>query len=231
MSAVSLWFPEGGPRRAARSTRPLVLCAAGRPVPLLDRPEQWGTWRHHLLLPALDGRMSLLRTTISAPHAAVVRFGEISDRTSIFLNGQPVGVLHSELNDRAVSLRDANGELTILAEGTGLADVTLDGTPVTGWDVMPLLLGRPVTVRPDRNVPVSGPVFRRATFTTHEPDDLVLDTSGWGCGVVWVNGHDLGHYGSRTPLHVLREALKAGSNELVVFETGVPADLTARFSA
>jgi beta-galactosidase len=209
----------------------------GDPVPLLDKPEQWGTWHHHEHPPALDGRMTLLRTIISAPHAAVLRFREIGDRTSVFLDGQPVGVLLSELNDRALSLRDANGELTIFVEdlggGTGLAGVTLDGRPVTGWDVMPLHLGRPVTVRPDRNVPVSGPVFRRATFVHDEPGELVLDTSAWGCGVVWMNGHDLGRYWSRTPrpLHVPREALKAGVNELVVLETGVPADHTARFHA
>ncbi|HEX8869148.1 MAG TPA: hypothetical protein VF821_26040 [Lentzea sp.] len=204
----------------------------GDPVPLLDKPEQWGTWHHHEHPPALE-RMTLLRTAISSPHAAVLRFREISDRTSVFLDGQPVGVLSSELGDRALSLRDANGELMIFAESAGLAGVTLDGTPVTGWDVMPLRLGRPVTVRPDRNVPVSGPVFRRATFTLDEPGELALDTSAWGCGVVWVNGHEIGRYRSRTPqpLHVPRETLKPGVNELVVLETGVPTDLTARFSA
>jgi hypothetical protein len=35
-----------------------------------------------------------------------------------------------------------------------------------------------------------------------EPCELFLDTSAWGSGVAWVNGHDI----------------------------GVPADLTARFS-
>jgi beta-galactosidase len=204
----------------------------GAPVPLLDKPEQWGTWQHHEHPPALDCPMTLLRTRISAPHAAVLRFGEISDRASVFLDGQPVGVLLHELNDRALSLRDANGELTILVEGHGVGGITLDGRPVTGWDVMPLHLGRPVTVRPDRNVPVSGPVFRRTTFVRDEPCELFLDTSTWGSGVAWVNGHDIGRYRSRTPqLHVPGEAVRAGVNELIVLEIGVPADLIARFTA
>ncbi|MFD9263364.1 hypothetical protein ACFVZQ_33650, partial [Streptomyces sp. NPDC059538] len=42
------------------------------------------------------------------------------------------------------------------------------------------------------------PAFHRFThdLTTHGPADAFIDMSGWGTGLVWLNGFLLGHYDS-----------------------------------
>ncbi|GAQ91566.1 Beta-galactosidase [Klebsormidium nitens] len=54
------------------------------------------------------------------------------------------------------------------------------------------------------------------------PADTFLDTSGWGKGVAWINGFNLGHYwptaGPQCTLYVPGPILKHGENELVLLE-------------
>lgn len=83
-------------------------------------------------------------------------------------------------------------------------------------------------------VPLAGPVFAHATLHVDEPVDLYLDTSSWGKGVVWVNGFSLGRYWSRGPQHTLYlpgEQLRAGANDVVVFEVGAAASAGLSFVA
>jgi beta-galactosidase len=51
--------------------------------------------------------------------------------------------------------------------------------------------------------------------------DTYLDMRGWGKGVVWVNGHNLGRYwnvGPQQTIYVPVEWLKPTKNEVVVLE-------------
>jgi len=129
-----------------------------------------------------------------------------------------------------------------IGEQKGLiGPVLLGGEQLTGWNVRPLDFDGLSAVLDDARAPggaevaaatasaeaggVRGPAFARARFDLGEEPDalpgLFLDTSGWGKGVVWVNGFSLGRYWSRGPqrtLYVPGPVLRHGENELIVFE-------------
>ncbi len=73
--------------------------------------------------------------------------------------------------------------------------------------------GAPPEVRPS--------LFFRGTFDLDKPADTFIDMTGYRKGVVWVNGHNLGRYweiGPQTRLYAPAPFLKAGRNEVVVFD-------------
>jgi len=66
-----------------------------------------------------------------------------------------------------------------------------------------------------------GPVIRRGWFDMPVVADTYLDMRGWGKGVVWVNGHNLGRYwnaGPQQTVYVPVEWLKPTKNEVMVLE-------------
>ena len=68
-----------------------------------------------------------------------------------------------------------------------------------------------------------GPVFLRGEFTIKDtPMDTFLDTSGWGKGVAYINGYNLGRYwpqvGPQKTLYVPGSFLNIGNNELIILE-------------
>jgi beta-galactosidase len=138
-----------------------------------------------------------------------------------------------------------------IGEAKGLVGPALfDGVELTGWRSTPLDLGAVVaSLSTDAtgsrsaggassgSSPVTtldGPVFAHATVTLDEPVDLFLDTRSWGKGVAFVNGFSLGRYWTRGPQHTLYvpgEQLRAGDNDVVVFETGAAAAPVVSFVA
>ena len=66
-----------------------------------------------------------------------------------------------------------------------------------------------------------GPAFYRASFELKQTGDTYLNTTGWGKGYVWVNGHNLGRYwriGPQQALYVPAEWLNKGRNDVVVLD-------------
>jgi beta-galactosidase GanA len=64
-------------------------------------------------------------------------------------------------------------------------------------------------------------IFFRGAFRLDAPADTFIDMTGYRKGVVWVNGHNLGRYwdiGPQTRLYCPAPWLKAGENEVVVFD-------------
>lgn len=193
-------------------------------------------------------------------HGGLLAFAEVRDRAQLFLDGSPVGILNRDHHDRMIPLPpQAQGELTLLVEFMGgvnygprigeakglIGPVTLDGEPLTDWTAGSVALEDGGSLNPairaaleasasDVPGPLSGPAFARGTFTLGETHDLHLDTHGWGKGVVWLNGFNLGRYWSRGPqrtLFVPAPVLRQGANEIVVFETAGAASATVRFVA
>ena len=190
-------------------------------------------------------------------HGGLLSFGEVRDRAQVFLNGAAVGVLNRDHHDRVVPLpEDARGELTILVENQGgvnygprigelkglIGPAQLGGTPLTNWTAGAVQLDDVDAIRGAlleggvelAGGAVSGPAFVSGCFELDEPADLHLDTSGWGKGVIWVNGFLLGRYWSRGPQHTLyvpAEQLRAGTNDIVVFETLGSVSAQLRFVA
>ncbi|GAA1307650.1 beta-galactosidase family protein [Saccharothrix xinjiangensis] len=255
---IARHHPVPGEPPPAAPPSPAFTVPLGDPARLLDAPGKWGARRRHDALPTLDEvdgapRLALLTTRVAGPGPAVLCFGEVRDHASVFLDGHPVGALLREHHQRALGLGRATGELAVLVEDHGrvnygprlgepkglIGGATLDGEPLTGWDVLPVDLSAPPAVWEDGDErapvggPVAGPVLLRARFAPDRHADLHLDTSGWGRGVVWVNGFCLGRYWSRGPqrtLYVPGPVLRAGDNDLVVLELGAMTDPTARFA-
>jgi beta-galactosidase len=177
--------------------------------------------------------------------AGVLEVGQVRDRAQVFLDRRPVGVLSRDHGDRALALpAGAGGTLELLVEDLGRVDygprigepkgligpVAAGGAVLGGWDVLALDLREiaPVAGALDAAAraagPFAGPVFAAGRFDLPAgtgPQDLFLDTGGWGKGVVWVNGFCLGRYWSRGPqrtLYVPGPVVRAEGNEIVVLE-------------
>lgn len=70
------------------------------------------------------------------------------------------------------------------------------------------------------------PVFHRYLHTPGAPADAFVDVSGWGTGLVWLNGFLLGHYdtprGPQRTLYAPGPLWRAGENEIIVLELERP---------
>ncbi|MFF2053232.1 beta-galactosidase family protein [Leifsonia sp. NPDC058194] len=232
-------------------------------VPLFAVADRLGAWEHTDEVPTFDELghytgFGLYRTEIDTHEPAVLEFGEVRDRAYVFVGSTRVGVLARDHHDRAITLSPSRGTLTVLVEDQGRVDygprigeskgligpVHLNGEELQRWSVLPLRLPSLAAVRealdasaaagdaaPER---LAGPVFARAYFEVEEPGTLFLDTTGFGKGVAWINGFNLGRYWTRGPqetLHVPGPVVRAGRNELVILELESAADATAEFVA
>lgn len=111
----------------------------------------------------------------------------------------------------------------------GISDVTISGNPLTGWNMTGYTfsdvssLRNLMTIQIESGILNNGPVFLRGRFTIDDqPLDTFLDTAGWGKGVAFVNGHNLGRYwpvvGPQITLYVPAPYLRTGENELIILE-------------
>jgi len=255
---------SAGRRTAAPSPRSQsveVSTSFDAVVPLWQVVDRLGVWSTHEGLPTSDSLghytgFTLYRTEIERQGDAILQLAEVRDRAQVFVDQRAVGVLARDHRDRAITLpENARGVLDLLVEDQGRVDygarigepkgligpATVNGTPLTGWQVLPLNLDdiAPIaeTLRTragsgdgngdaDGVQIIAGPAFARATFDApagqgEESADLFLDTMDWGKGVAWINGFCLGRYWSRGPqrtLYVPAPVLKATDNELIILE-------------
>lgn len=102
---------------------------------------------------------------------------------------------------------------------------------VTGYPLESLNLPQTKSL----DVPNSPSIFEgRFTLPKDEtPLDTFIDTTGWGKGFIWINGHNLGRYwpeiGPQVTLYIPGVWLKAGPEEnlLQILELNKPADILA----
>ncbi|WP_144713126.1 beta-galactosidase family protein [Curtobacterium pusillum] len=195
----------------------------------------------------------LYRTEVDLPNGGVLTVGEeVRDRAIVTADGVVVGVLEREHHDRAIALPPVVGTLELLVEDQGRVDygprigepkgliggVAIGGVPVARWSASPLELD-PIApgalavldaLEPSTGEALGGPVFAAGSFDLAVADDRYLSLDGFRKGVAWVNGFCLGRYWSRGPqttLAIPGPVLRAGRNELVVFELHAAASRTA----
>lgn len=181
-------------------------------------------------------------------HGALV-LDQLHDYAEIYANHVLIGKLDRRLgqNHLDVDLKDPQTQLDILVENSGRINftdairderkgitrqVTLDGKPVTGWQIFSLPMRQPDQLKFDKEG-CSGPCFYSGRFNVEKPGDTFLETSQFTKGFVWVNGHELGrvwNIGPQKALYLPGAWLKKGSNEVIVFDLeGVPGrTLTGR---
>jgi beta-galactosidase len=91
--------------------------------------------------------------------------------------------------------------------------ITLNGEEVPEWEHYSIPLTDPA------NCPFAG--MHRGAFHLDSAGDTFLDLRGWGKGLVWINGHNLGRYwriGPQQSLFVPAPWLKQGANEAIVLD-------------
>jgi len=179
----------------------------------------------------------LYRTSVDGPVSGDLSVGAVHNYAQVYVNGKLAGTIDRRLNQRTLPLTidTPHARLDILLENTArvnfgpalpgervglLNGVKLAGHPLIGWDNYSLPM-----LAPDQlaysDQPCSGPCFYQATFTVDNPSDTFLDTSALGKGEVWVNGSPLGrfwHVGPQKALYLPAPWLKAGPNQVVVFD-------------
>src|SRR5208283_1607465 len=122
----------------------------------------------------------------------------LHDYAQVYLDGKLAGTLDRRLDQKKLPLDvpAAGAQLDILVENTGrinfniilrkerkgiIGQVTLDGKPVSGWDIYRLPMEQPTKYAFTKN-PCEGPCFYRATFQVGAPADTFLDTSAFTKG-------------------------------------------------
>jgi beta-galactosidase len=193
----------------------------------------------------------LYRTTIPVPVSGDLLLDELHDYARIYANGALIGTLDRRLkqNHLAIDLKQPNTQLDILVENTGRVNfsiairgeqqgithqVTLDGKPLTGWQIYPLPMND-LSSLPFQSAECTGPCFYRGTLQVDQPGDTFLDTSAFTKGFVWVNGHALGriwNVGPQKALYLPGPWLRKGSNDVTVFNMeGAPGGTVSGLSA
>ncbi|XP_050453889.1 beta-galactosidase isoform X2 [Cataglyphis hispanica] len=165
------------------------------------------------------------------------------DRALVYVDGRLSGILSRIDNIYTVPLENPYGRrLSLLVENQGrlnfgneihdfkgISNVTISGIPLINWNMTGYTISDVsslrdvITININSGSLINGPVFLRGRFTiTGQPLDTFLDTTGWGKGMAFVNGHNLGRYwplvGPQKTLYVPAPYLRTGENELILLE-------------
>jgi beta-galactosidase len=187
----------------------------------------------------------LYRTRLAGPSQGTLVLRGLRDYAVVSLGGHVVGTLDRRLRQDSLALDvpAAGATLDVLVENTGRINfgrdlvrdwkgltgaVSFAGRDLAGWTMYPMPLEPLRGVRlarsagpPDGAPDTTAPAFYRGAFTLRDIGDTWLDLRGWGKGVVWVNGHDLGRFWSIGPqrtLYLPGPWLKRGANEVIILD-------------
>jgi beta-galactosidase len=179
----------------------------------------------------------LYRTHVKGPRKTNELFiQDVHDRALIFLDGQYRGV-YSRGGDQKIvfDIPESGVQLDILVENLGRVNygpysrdekgitqgVRLGNQFLFGWTIHTLPLNNLSNLVYEEGEAASLPGFFRGFLNVDEEADAFLSTEGWGKGVVFVNGFNLGRYweiGPTKTLYVPGPLLRKGVNEIIVFE-------------
>ena len=190
----------------------------------------------------LNQGLALYKTymVVEKAGAYTLNFSELKDRAIVIINGERGGIVDRRKKQKSLKIKLEAGshKLEILLENMGhlnysremmtdrkgLGEVSLNDRKLLNWETYAF----PLTLKDidslefsDSEEKSSLPVFRRASFIIEELGDTMLDMQGWGKGMVWVNGINLGRYwdlGPQYTLYVPGCWLKKGDNEIVVMD-------------
>jgi len=166
------------------------------------------------------------------------------DRALVYVDDQLCGTLSRTDKIFSIPLENPYGRrLSLLVENQGrlnfgneindfkgISNVTLDGRQMfTTWNMTGYIFHDVASFSPNVSITIengtlnNGPVILRGRFTiVGQPLDTFLDTTGWGKGVAFVNGHNLGRYwplvGPQMTLYIPAPYLRTGENDLIILE-------------
>ena len=169
-----------------------------------------------------------------------LRLWKANDRAQVFVDGVPAATLYDRelLEERELDISFSKGaSMDILVENMGRVNygprledqrkgidggVTVNGHWHSHWLHYPLPLDHLDRLDFTKEYREGLPGFYRFVFQVEEPGDTFLDFSGWGKGCAFLNGFHLGRFwelGPQRRLYIPAPLLKAGGNELILFET------------
>ncbi|TCC87971.1 beta-galactosidase [Pedobacter frigiditerrae] len=185
----------------------------------------------------------IYKTNIIGGKKAELKINGLRDYGIVFIDGERKGTLDRRLGEESLVLDVPSGKhsLEIFVENMGrinfgpnllknkkgiVGEVTFGGNLLEEWTMFPLPFNKVETAKINASkITKNTPVLKLGSFEVKTPTDTYLDLRNWGKGVIWVNGHNLGKYWSIGPqqtIYLPAEWLKAGSNEIVVFELNKP---------
>lgn len=163
----------------------------------------------------------------------------IRDYAAVYIDGNLKGELTDEKKELSFQLSAGLHLLQIYVENIGritygpeildnskglFGTVMLNEKEVEAWNMIPLQIrddGEVDKLNFTAMVDTEKPCFFRGKFLVDVPCDTHLNVSGWGMGEIWINGAYMGTYWDEYPqqsIQISAEVLKAGENEVVVFE-------------
>ncbi|NOU47398.1 MAG: beta-galactosidase [Bacteroidales bacterium] len=163
----------------------------------------------------------------------------LRDYALVYINGNKIGALNRIYKTFEMEVDiPANGKLEILVENMGrinygaeipnnfkgiISLITINGTEIRGdWEMYKIPMDQTPKIATAKNAVKAGlPAIYRGTFYAEKPGDVFLDMQGWGKGIVFVNGKNLGRYwkvGPQQTLYLPGCWLRQGENEVVIFE-------------
>ncbi|XP_065357335.1 beta-galactosidase-like [Calliphora vicina] len=176
---------------------------------------------------------------------------ELRDRALIYIDQEFVGILSRQSGNYSLMLDKPSGSnLQVLVENQGRINyhiandtkgimglVTLQnskgvttnlenwihtGYPLEESNMKNILSSNLKPLQESNNLLYQGPVVYTGEFYVKKPFHTFLNPSGWGKGVAYVNGFNLGRYwplaGPQLTLYVPLEILKRGRNTLMIIE-------------
>ena len=173
---------------------------------------------------------------MAEPYRGILEIKDVHDYAVVSQGGSHLGILDRRLKQSSLDLRlEAGKPLEILVENMGRINfspelqgerkgitksVQTEAGDLRGWNIYTLPFNDLSTLRFGKQA-ATGPAFYRGFFDLSAVDDTYLETKGWGKGVVFVNGRNLGRHwriGPQRALYCPASWLKKGRNEVIVFD-------------
>jgi len=192
----------------------------------------------------------LYRTTLPAGQAGVLEAARVRDLAWIHVDGQLVGTMDTRHRRFRVELAARSKPVTLEILLYTIARVNFGrevhdrkglhgpvkftpeegvSQPVENWEIRAIDFDADAVLPAlsFKRVRAKGPAFWRGAFDAPRAADTFLDMSGWGQGIVWINGRCLGRYWSIGPtqtMYLPGPWIRKGRNEVVVLDLTGPRE-------
>ena len=186
----------------------------------------------------------LYERKFNQPISGKLEIKGLRDYAVVYVNGKPIGELNRYFKNYNMEIEiPFNAKLSILVENMGrinygsqiidntkgiISPVTINGIEIEGdWEMTQLPMNQTPEMNFLENTPANAqalnkkPVVYEGTFLLEETGDTFLDMSGWGKGIVFINGINIGRYwkvGPQQTLYIPGVWLKKGENTILIFE-------------
>jgi hypothetical protein len=192
-----------------------------------------------------DHGFILYKTELVGHKNGKLTVNDIHDYATVFLNGNYIGKLDRREGINSIDIPASDVEVPVLEifveamgrinfgknliDRKGITDsVTLNGTALTNWQIYNLPMDKKYIwdLRSSGKSLKKPGVFFKGNFVLSRGEgnlysDTYIDVSNYTKGIVWINGHNLGHYwniGPQKRLYCPYIWLREGMNEIMVFD-------------